>query len=403
MEQHPVPQDVTGFQFKLVGDMTLKQFSYLALGAIFAWVFWSSSWYNFIKIPAAIFSILAGIAFAFLPIQERPLEVWVKNFFKSIYRPTYLVWKKSSEHPDISPLFILPTLVQKLAPTQPLASATPSAPSTPPPPPPSPATPGQNTNPKPALSVDDLLKMREEQDQEKLKASWPKAPPVRAGQNMSPPDVNRLEEIRRQAQKEQQKDQTLRTLDDQEKAMAALASQNDQLTTEIVGLQQQLGTDAEIDKEALNQKLLELAKSRDELQLKIANVQKTLARMRPPSSSKPSPPTPPAPKHLGVTINPSLSLSDIPNVVSGLIKYSPDSHDPGAAIEGAIILVKDNTGTPIRALKTNKIGQFITSTPLENGHYILEVEKPGFKFEVIEFDLTGKILPVLEIFGLPYA
>ncbi|EKD47460.1 MAG: hypothetical protein ACD_66C00049G0001, partial [uncultured bacterium] len=28
MEQHPVPQNVTGFQFKLIGDITLKQFAY---------------------------------------------------------------------------------------------------------------------------------------------------------------------------------------------------------------------------------------------------------------------------------------------------------------------------------------------------------------------------------------
>jgi len=38
MENHPLPQDITGFQFKLIGNMTVKQFSYLAVGVILAWI-----------------------------------------------------------------------------------------------------------------------------------------------------------------------------------------------------------------------------------------------------------------------------------------------------------------------------------------------------------------------------
>src|SRR3989338_4380812 len=32
MDAHPVPQDVNSFQFRLIGDMTIKQFTYLASG-----------------------------------------------------------------------------------------------------------------------------------------------------------------------------------------------------------------------------------------------------------------------------------------------------------------------------------------------------------------------------------
>ena len=38
MQQHPVPRNVTGFQFKLVGDMTLKQFGYLAGGVVMGYI-----------------------------------------------------------------------------------------------------------------------------------------------------------------------------------------------------------------------------------------------------------------------------------------------------------------------------------------------------------------------------
>ena len=39
MDAHPIPQNVTSFQFKLVGEMTLKQFLYLATGMVIAYIF----------------------------------------------------------------------------------------------------------------------------------------------------------------------------------------------------------------------------------------------------------------------------------------------------------------------------------------------------------------------------
>ena len=32
MEQHPVPQNIASFEFKLIGDITLKQFAFVGLG-----------------------------------------------------------------------------------------------------------------------------------------------------------------------------------------------------------------------------------------------------------------------------------------------------------------------------------------------------------------------------------
>ena len=47
MDNHPIPQDVTGFQFRLIGDMTIKQFAYLAGGMILAWIFLASPLFIF--------------------------------------------------------------------------------------------------------------------------------------------------------------------------------------------------------------------------------------------------------------------------------------------------------------------------------------------------------------------
>ena len=96
MEQHPIPQNVSSYQFKLVGDMTLKQFFQLAGGLLAAIIFWSSPLLGIIKWPLAILSGLLGVGLAFLPLEERPLEKWIFAFFRAIYSPTVFSWKKSA-------------------------------------------------------------------------------------------------------------------------------------------------------------------------------------------------------------------------------------------------------------------------------------------------------------------
>lgn len=99
MDQHPVPRDITGFKFQLVGFMTIKQFGYVVFGLIIAFIFFKLP-ISFFKYPFAAFAAFAGIAFAFIPIQERPLEEWVINMIRSIYAPTQYVWQKQNVLPD---------------------------------------------------------------------------------------------------------------------------------------------------------------------------------------------------------------------------------------------------------------------------------------------------------------
>ena len=48
-----------------------------------------------VKWPFVILSVLLGIALAFLPFEERPLERWIFAFFRAIYSPTSYTWEKS--------------------------------------------------------------------------------------------------------------------------------------------------------------------------------------------------------------------------------------------------------------------------------------------------------------------
>lgn len=94
MEQHAIPQQISSYQFRLVGDMTLKQFFQLAGGALVGLLFYASPLHPLIKWPFILFFTLLGVALAFLPLHERPLEKWIVAFFRSIYSPTMFYWQK---------------------------------------------------------------------------------------------------------------------------------------------------------------------------------------------------------------------------------------------------------------------------------------------------------------------
>lgn len=100
MKQHPIPQDITGYRFHLIGSMTLKQFGELAIGAIFAFIVYKSNLIGIVKWPIFIFTIILSIMIAFVPIEERPLDFWIVTFFKNLWKPTKFFWKKTPKIPD---------------------------------------------------------------------------------------------------------------------------------------------------------------------------------------------------------------------------------------------------------------------------------------------------------------
>ncbi|HSX58443.1 MAG TPA: PrgI family protein [Candidatus Saccharimonadales bacterium] len=92
MQSHPVPQNITGFEFKLIGFLTLRQFGYLAAAAIFIFILYSS------KLPFPIVLLVGGpvglfaIALAFVSFNNMPFERWIAAFFKTVYSPNTRVW-----------------------------------------------------------------------------------------------------------------------------------------------------------------------------------------------------------------------------------------------------------------------------------------------------------------------
>lgn len=110
MENHPIPQDVTGFQFKLIGNMTVKQFAYLATGIVLAWILLQLPITLLIKIPLCTFLALFGISLAYLPIGGRPMDAMIGNYIKALFRPTQFVYEKSGTSFAREPLATQTTL-----------------------------------------------------------------------------------------------------------------------------------------------------------------------------------------------------------------------------------------------------------------------------------------------------
>ena len=96
MDNHPIPRQITTFEFKLIGFMTVKQFIYLIIFiplAIIVFYLFPIPVFNFI---IAFITGFLGVALAFANIQDRPLDLWIINLYKRLTSPTQYIYKKNN-------------------------------------------------------------------------------------------------------------------------------------------------------------------------------------------------------------------------------------------------------------------------------------------------------------------
>lgn len=98
--KHPVPQNVMDVEFKVVGDLTLRQVLYIALGGILAYLSYKAGLPSIWKWGLVIFFSILGVAVAFVPIQERGLDKWIVIFIRAMFSPTQMIWIKSYAPPS---------------------------------------------------------------------------------------------------------------------------------------------------------------------------------------------------------------------------------------------------------------------------------------------------------------
>lgn len=150
----------------------------------------------------------------------------------------------------------------------------------------------------------------------------------------------------------------------------------------------------ETEKETMEQKAMRLETTLDEIVRKPPTQSDRIREVIVPQPLSEKPSNAPvkivAPKPAIGRMAPSLTT--LPNVVTGMVK---DIN--GLLLIDVIIVVKDQSGNSVRALKSNKIGRFAISTPLPNGTYTMELEKDDQQFDIVQIKLEGKIIPPIEI------
>ena len=97
MEQHAIPRQITSFEFKLIGFMTLKQFLYLVIFAPLGYIVYVLFPIPYISIVLGIMVGCIGVALAFVPINDRPLDIWIRNIWKRLNSPTQYVYHKHNQ------------------------------------------------------------------------------------------------------------------------------------------------------------------------------------------------------------------------------------------------------------------------------------------------------------------
>lgn len=93
------------------------------------------------------------------------------------------------------------------------------------------------------------------------------------------------------------------------------------------------------------------------------------------------------PKKINLPASPKL-----PNLITGAVVDKD-----GKIVENAIVQIVSADGIPARAMKTNSLGQFYTSTPLSPGTYIIEVDKMGVNFAPQQIVVNNTILSPIEL------
>lgn len=343
-ERHPIPQNVTGFQFKLIGEMTVRQFAYLAGNMLTAYLMYVLPFPAFIKVPLVLFFALLGVALAFIPYQGRPLDRWIISFFRAVFSPSQYTYQ------------VLPTTIVVQKPQQVQKEQIV---------PPTPIPIKKQPAPAPVLSTHDTgAKIIS------VNVSGPaapaKTPPAPPKPFVQVPQIPAVDTSGPRYQfRELHPPEKLPT---QEELLAAQQKLQQDLTG-IIQKRLQIEDEMRRLRDATKK-----AQKRETTAFRVRTVNQETA----PSAGIPS-------------------IPQDPNLISGIVKDSSGNVLPNILVE-----VKDDNGSLVRAFKTNKLGRFTAATQLDNGKYFLELEDPQgqFKFDRIGLELSGTIVLPLEIVNL---
>lgn len=365
MREHPIPQDIVGYRFHIVGSMTLKQFGELAAGAILGLIIYSTNLPTPIKWGLIFFAVAIGAAAAFLPIAERPLDHWITTFFKTLYQPTKFFWEKSSKIPDLflfkagqeamdtkDEIDLSPARRKRIKDY--LASV----------------KSGKRNLDQYDLDLQDrvgqIMKSFEEVIPNKIEAKKQNTKPNLQVRARSLTNSSIFEdEIIIYDKSKKVRDKTI--LEAQQVAKSVSVPEVEAVEVNIHQASE------EIDNSDVEQQAVYVETDEAETAEEISNEQSAVFNAALPFPSKPKQ----------------------PNKLVGMILTSNNELIPEAIVE-----IKDDQNRVVRAVKSNALGQFFISTPLKNGNYSIFLEHSTYQFHPQEIILEGERVDPIEIRSL---
>lgn len=391
MQEHPIPQDITGYRFHIVGSMTLKQFAEVFVAVIIAVLIYSTNLLDVVKWPLIAIVVGLGLVAAFLPIEERPLSHWIVTFFSVLYKPTQFYWRRIPKIPEIF-TFNLAESYQQIEPELDL----------------SPArrarikeyvvsvnTPSQYQNNytdweigrmNEIFNIFDATQVPIDNSNQSLVVDDNQA----LGNSLLTTKPNVEVRVRNLRGGERQTELAPEFLN--------RASQEPSPAGEVVVYQQDIAqttTDATSVIPATT--ATPVATTVTDVTADIATENSQPVQDNSAFQVLPQLNTPVAEpiEASAASLNPDLPFPDPPtepNKIVGMV-LTPNNE----LITGAIVEIKTTSGQILRAVKTNALGQFFVTTPLPNGKYIVAIDKDGYNFSPQEIILIGQIISPLEI------
>ncbi|MEO8581588.1 MAG: PrgI family protein [Patescibacteria group bacterium] len=351
MQDHPIPQAVTSYEFHLIGNMTLKQFLELGAGILLGVVIYQTNLYSVIKWPLIVFFVGLGAMIAFVPYEGRPLDQWFIALFRAIYKPTLFYWRKSGNLPDYltyttketttfqDELDLSPLKQQRIY---------------------------EYIHTLPDESALDPLAYQEAQQMSAVLSLFDTVhvETVDAVELLTKPDLTA------QQHPLQQFDNLFKT---------NVPYEDERLTAEQI---------PETLPPSIEEVTVPVEAPAPETTSEVVDVFNAASLVVDDPTAQHS-------AALNVQTSDTLPFPKKPtqpNIVVGMV-----FDQVGNIVENAIVEIADDQGMPVRAVRTNKIGQFYISTPLKNGEYFMKAEKEGILFPTQKLELNNTILDPIEI------
>lgn len=396
MENHPIPQDITGFQFKLIGNMTVKQFVYLAVGTFFGWLFFFVlPLPALIRWPIALFAIGFGSGVAFIPIDGRPMDQMFINLIKAILAPTQYIYDKSG---GIASPIAVPAPVSPVAPNNQVPSQFQAS---------------QQTISIPPSQIVPSTITQSIQAPQIASVTMPQSSSLQNEPQIIQPTPSHVVSLGWQIdgeRKENKKivDENNNLIKNEIKLEGEVTEFKKELeeakAEETLSLGSDEGTRIHQRAQELSKILEQTIAQKEELEKELVLLKSNLAptpkdRVFAPSTATPLQKTQnikQVPKGLEKAIG-VIPAPQEPNLITGIVK------DPrGNPLQNILIEVKDLEDNPVRAFKTNALGRFASATPLSNGSYVIAFEdtKGQNRFDSAQIEVNGGILMPLEIFSI---